>query len=133
MDGKTHLLAGVVAGSGIVYLESKIGIDINDLNNTLLIAGCGVGSLLADIDIDNSMLGRFIPGWIFFEHRTVTHSIFFIGVVGLIGYLFNINLALNIGIMVGMVTHLLLDGTTPLGLPYLMFPFKVNQVRKKYR
>lgn len=133
MDGKTHLAAGVVTGAGVIYLKNKLGVDINALDSSLFVAGCSLGSLLPDIDIDNSMLGRFIPGWLFWEHRTVTHSLFFIGVVGLIGLILKINLALNIGIIVGIATHLILDGTTPLGLPYLMYPFKVNQVRKKYR
>lgn len=133
MDGKTHLMTGILAGAGIVYLESKIGVNVNDLNNALFIGGCALGSLLPDIDIDTSILGRFIPGWVFCEHRTVTHSIFFLVACGCAAALFKINLALNIGAMIGIATHLILDGTTPLGLPYLMFPLKINQVKKKYR
>lgn len=133
MDGKTHLAAGVMTGAGVVYLKNKLGVDINALDSALFVAGCSLGSLLPDIDIDNSMLGRFIPGWLFWEHRTVTHSIFFMGVVGFLGLLFKVSLALNIGLIVGIGTHLILDGITPMGLPYLLFPFvTVNPRKKRY-
>lgn len=130
MDGKTHLTTGILAGAGIVYLESKIGVNVNDLSNVLFISGCALGSLLPDIDIDASMLGRFIPGWIFWEHRTVTHSIFFMLAIGLSGTLLKINVPLNIGLCVGIVTHLVLDSVTPMGLPYLLFPFVTSKPYK---
>ena len=130
MTGKTHLTVGILTGIGVVYLKNKLGFDISG-SNILFVVGCSVGSLLPDIDIDNSMLGRYIPGWLFWEHRTVTHSIFFMIAIGLIGLLFKINLGLTIGIVAGIATHLILDGMTPMGLPYLLFPFVVKKVYKK--
>lgn len=130
MDGKTHLVAGIAAGAGIVYLENKLGMEFNP-SMIFLVGGCAFGSLLPDIDIDNSMLGRFIPGWLLWEHRTVTHSLFFLLVSGLIGLIFKYNLALSIGLMIGVGTHLILDAITPMGLPYFLFPFIVIEPYKK--
>lgn len=126
MDGKTHLAAGVVTGVSIVYLENKLGMDISK-SSILFVVGCGLGALLPDIDIEYSPMGKCIPVWLFLKHRTVTHSIFFIVIVGLIGLMFGVNAGLNIGFMVGIATHLLLDSSTPMGLPYLLFPF--NRIR----
>ena len=133
MDGKTHLMTGILAGAGIVYLESKIGVNVDDLSNALFIVGCALGSLIPDIDIDTSTLGRFIPGWLFWEHRTITHSIFFMLACGLTGSILKINSAINIGAMVGFVTHLILDSLTPMGLPYLLFPFITSKLYKNKR
>ncbi len=130
MTGKIHLAAGILTGVGIIYLENKLGIDIST-SNLLLMVGCAVGSLLPDIDIDHSLLGRFIPGWLFWKHRTVTHSILFMIVIGVIGLLFKMNLGFTIGMVVGIGTHLVLDGMTPMGLPYLLFPLVVRRGYKK--
>ena len=130
MTGKTHLTVGTLTGIGVIYLKNKLGLDIS-ASNILFVVGCGIGSLLPDIDIDNSMLGRYIPGWLFWEHRTATHSIFFMIAIGLIGLLFKMNLGLTIGIVAGIATHLILDGVTPMGLPYLLFPFVVKPVYKR--
>lgn len=120
MNGKTHLAAGVLVGIGVDTLCGKIGIQQTEIP---LIAGSALGSLLPDIDISGSMLGRFVPLWLFVEHRTVTHSLFFILVVGLIGLLLKASCSLNIGLMIGVASHLMLDGITYTGLPYLFYPF----------
>lgn len=129
MDGRTHLVAGVATGAAIVYVERKLGIEFN-VGDVLLIGGCALGSLLPDIDIDNSLLGRFIPGWLFWEHRTVTHSLFFMLVVGILGVILHGNIGLIIGLCLGIGSHLILDGMTPMGLPYLLFPLLKKDSRK---
>lgn len=129
MTGKTHVIVGTLTGIGCIYLDKKLGMNIGS-SKLLVVAGCALGSLLPDIDIENSLLGRFIPGWLFWRHRTVTHSIFFAIVVGLIGLLLNINVGFNVGVVVGIGTHLVLDAMTPRGLPYLLFPIIV---RRGYR
>ncbi len=131
MDGKTHLGAGVLTGLGVVYLKNKLDIDINALDSTLFVVGCGIGSLLPDIDIDGSMLGRFIPGWLLWEHRTFTHSMLFMLLVGLIGWIIKSPYALDIGLSVGVCTHLILDGVTPMGLPYLFYPIAYDKSRRR--
>lgn len=124
MNGKTHLAAGMITGIGIVCLREKIGLDISATDNLLFVAGCSLGSLLPDADIEGSMLGRFIPLWLVCEHRTWTHSLFFIAIVGLLGLVLKAPYTLNIGLCIGISTHLVLDGVTPMGIPYLLYPFK---------
>ena len=120
MDGRTHLVAGVLTGIGAGTLCNKLG--IQDVNISL-IAGSVLGSLLPDTDIENSMLGRFIPIWLFVEHRTITHSIFFIIIICILGFVLKLNIFLIVGLIAGIGSHLLLDSITPMGLPYLLYPF----------
>ena len=122
MDGKTHLVIGLVAGAGCIYLENKFKVDINVMGNAKFLIGCAIGSLIPDTDIRNSMLGRFIPLWLLFEHRTVTHSILFVLIIGFISVVFGFGTMHSIGICVGAITHLALDAITPMGLPYIFFP-----------
>lgn len=129
MTGKTHLIVGTLTGIGCAYLENKLGLDMS-LSKLLVVVGCAIGSLLPDIDIENSLLGRFIPGWLFWRHRTVTHSILFMIVIGIMGLVLKINLGFTAGMVVGIGTHLVLDAMTPRGLPYLLFPLIV---RRGYR
>lgn len=131
MDGRTHLVAGVATGLGAVYLKNKFNLNINELDSALFVVGCGFGSLLPDIDIDNSLLGRFIPGWLLWEHRTFTHSLLFMLVVGVIGVLLGGPYSLIIGLWIGIMTHLILDAITPMGLPYLFFPFAYDRSKKR--
>lgn len=133
MDGKTHLAAGVMTGIGAVYFKNKFDIDINVLDSTLFIIGCGFGSLLPDIDLPDSMLGHFVPFVSYFmEHRTITHSLFFMLVTVLIALVCKSPYSLIVGLCVGIGTHLLLDSITPMGLPYLLFPFHCRERYKKH-
>lgn len=62
MTGWTHLLAGMVAGMAFT----------GDM-----VAGTAItmiGSILPDIDCKNSLLGRYVPAWIVFNHRGFLHS-----------------------------------------------------------
>lgn len=125
MDGKTHLGAGLIAGVSIVYVRNKLGLDIG--NDVLIVTGCCVGSLLPDIDIPDSMMGHLllplsIPINSLFGHRTITHSILFMAIVCLIGILLKAPYSLNMGLLIGIVTHLMLDGSTPMGVR-LLYPF----------
>lgn len=122
MDGKTHLVAGVLAGIGIVALENKLGIG-NNLDKVLLVVGCGVGSLLPDTDHPEAPAGRILPLWIFFKHRTYTHSLFFVLSVGLIAVMFHANVWLTVGLVLGILTHLILDSTTHMGVNWI-YPLK---------
>lgn len=125
MDGKTHLVAGALAGIGIVSLENKLGIG-NNLDKILLVAGCAIGALLPDADHPEAPVGRVIPLWIFFKHRTYTHSLIFMIAVALIGIILKLNIFLVIGILIGILTHLVLDSTTYAGVKWL-YPFKIGK------
>lgn len=123
MNGKTHLAAGVIAGIGIMSLQNRYGIVLGEPIG-MVVVGSGIGSLLPDIDIKNSMLGRFIPLWLFVEHRTITHSLMFVAVITGMAAIVQLNLSIVVGLCVGLITHLLLDSITPMGLPYLLYPIK---------
>lgn len=125
MDGKTHLVAGALAGIGIVSLENKLGIG-NNLDKILLVVGCAIGALLPDADHPEAPVGRVIPLWIFFKHRTYTHSLVFMIAVALIGIILKLNIFLVIGILIGILTHLVLDSTTYTGVKWL-YPFKIGK------
>lgn len=134
MDGKSHLAAGIVLSAGTIFLlTDKLGMTIDPGTSAYFILGSTVGALLPDVDIDNSMLGRFIPLWLFTEHRTITHSLFFIVALDSIALLLHAPLSLILGLSVGLISHLVLDGITPMGLPYLFFPFRYSQPRKYQR
>ena len=122
VDGKTHLVAGILAGIGIVALENKLGIG-NNLDKVLLVGGCGIGSLLPDADHPDAPVGKIIPLWIVFKHRTYTHSLFFMIFIVLLGLVLSVNIFLVIGTIIGVFTHLLLDSTTPTGIRWF-YPLK---------
>lgn len=102
-----------------------------------------VGSLLPDIDQASNRLWDLIPGGnslgrvfrkLFLAHRTISHS--FLGVFLIFKFLWwflpkilnsnSMNLTLIIySIMIGFISHLLLDFFTEEGLP-LLFPFKIK-------
>jgi len=84
------------------------------------------GGLLPDIDEHHSKLGRKIRPIsnilnFVFGHRTLFHSLFF-GVIlfGIVGYFFG--LTAGLGLFIGYMSHLIIDGFTPSGINYL-YPF----------
>ena len=135
MNGKAHLSIGVLTGMSCIYLKDKMNIDLDTLECILVMTGCSIGSLLPDIDLPNSMLGRFVPFVSYFaEHRTWTHSLFFVLVLGLIAFICKAPYSLIFGLCLGIGTHLILDSLTPMGLPYLFYPFIYDKnVKKKYQ
>lgn len=83
MSGIVHLAVGVMVGKAV-------GMNV---------ALSALGSLLPDTDHRRSILGRWIPMWLFFKHRGFMHSIPAL----IIAYLIHPALGL------GYATHLLLD------------------------
>ena len=84
------------------------------------------GGLLPDIDEQHSKLGRRVKPLsiilnFVFGHRKLFHSLFFaIVLFGVIGYFFG--LTLGLGLFIGYISHLIIDGFTPSGINYL-YPF----------
>ncbi len=71
------------------------------------------GSVFPDMDHPKSFLGRYVPFFsAFFSHRGIFHSFWFLLVIGL---LFSSSLYALVFIL-GMFTHLLLDGMTYQGI-----------------
>ena len=141
MVKKTHILGGV--SMGIVAYKANNVLDIysSDLTGFILflpivtyISGLILGSLLPDIDTPQSFLGRIfkfvsIPINKIFGHRTITHSIFFAifsaGIVILPSMSIQNPLidsmltSFGVGILIGDISHILLDSLTVSGVPFL--------------
>lgn len=140
MLGSTHKTAGIgigmIAASTVLDLSNKETIIVS----SSLLLGSFIGSILSDIDSPNSYIGRkfkLLSHLIhsLFGHRTITHSLLFaisiyviidllsIGLTGIA--LVTIN-AINIGLLLGILSHILLDSFTVFGTPFLYPIIKKN-------
>lgn|GEM_PF-2073593 len=113
IEWTTHLLTGVAAG----YAAT------NDWKGALV---GGVAALIPDIDEPRSHIGRpfffiSLPINRIFGHRTLTHSLIFVGIIGLVLYPFwNGYLAL----VAGLIAHILGDMIT--GKVKVLYPLKIS-------
>lgn len=143
MNGKTHkiggLCAGIIATSMIIeapYSFEKLFI------GGVLIGGSVLGSLMPDIDLPSSTVGKRVKPISYlinqiFGHRGITHtpilhiicSIFLLILGGgLTGFIKLTYLSFVIGLFVGGVSHLVLDAMTVKGIPFL-YPFSKKRQR----
>lgn len=122
MTGKTHIIGGIAASLAFAQITNY---------EPLILLGAGaVGALLPDICHGGSKIGRTFPfaskiinG--LFGHRTFTHSLLFLFLVGYLFTVFLPNEALAAGLLVGMISHLLLDMATKNGIK-LFFPVRMT-------
>lgn len=94
------------------------------LLNTFFLLGVMIGSILPDADHKNAPIGRIIPVWIFFKHRTITHSLIPLIVISVVFKIYykciNINSIysyLVYGLVFGILIHILSDIFTSMGCP----------------
>lgn len=109
-DFRTHLVGGGIAGFGVLLLS---GIDIKFMEMILAIGVSIVGAMFPDV-LEPATSGN---------HRSFFHSY----TVLLIAILFGFMILKNMGsfgsntlaglFLVGYISHLLLDVSTPAGLP----------------
>lgn len=103
-----------------------------------------IGALLPDIDAPGSLLGRFFPFLSrfiakMFKHRTLTHSllsillfVFLLSQSHRLDYGEDFYALIVLGLMVGHISHILLDLLTPQGvLLFYPFPWKISIGRIK--
>lgn len=115
----THIAGGVVCGT-LAYTVMPTGGPIS------FIGGAIIGSLVPDLDHPGAILNRrsgtpsILTG---FGHRTFTHSFLFAFIMLSIVMLGGLNISFNLGLFVGMLSHLLLDALNPSGVP-LFWPYK---------
>lgn len=112
MEWTTHALSGVVLGYAVT----------GDWKLSLV---SGVMAIIPDLDEPKSRFGKplfiiSIPLNKIFGHRTFTHSLLFMGIVGIITALFNLSLAL--ASMAGVLAHILGDMLT--GKVQFLYPVK---------
>lgn len=122
MTGKTHIVGGVASCMAIASVTSHEPA-------TLVVAGA-VGGLLPDICHGGSKIGRKLPILskivnTVFGHRTFTHSLLFLLLAWIALEIFIPIDAVKVGVLVGMISHLILDAATKNGIK-LLYPFKIT-------
>lgn len=124
MTGKTHIIAGLAAGEAVQYLA---GIYPDD---PFFLGACLVGGMIPDICHAGSKIGRKLPMLsrlirLLFGHRTVTHSLFFMILIGFGLSFFSVSPGIRLGLLIGVGSHLLLDAATPQGIA-LLWPLQLK-------
>src|SRR5690606_3968730 len=122
MTGKTHIMGGIAASLAFAQ--------ITNYDPVLLLGAGAVGAIIPDICHGGSKIGRTFPLIskivnVLFGHRTFTHSLLFLLLAAL---LFNTILpdrSIGAGLLVGMISHLVLDMATKNGIK-LFFPLKIT-------
>lgn len=122
MTGKTHMIGGIAASLAYAHIAQE---------SPIIMVGAGiVGALLPDICHSGSKIGKRLPilskiinG--LFGHRTLTHSLLFLGIIVFIMNTFSMNETLQTGVIVGMISHYILDMATKNGIK-LFFPFSLT-------
>lgn len=120
MTGKTHIIGGVAASLAFAQ--------ITHYDPVILICAGTVGAILPDICHGGSKIGRSFPALskiinTLFGHRTFTHSLLFLVLVGILLNALGVNEAASAGFLVGMASHYVLDMATKNGIK-LFFPLK---------
>lgn len=135
MLGKQHLLFGTVIGIATVITLNQLGV-IDETGMYEFTGMAMLGSLLPDIDMTTSTIGRILKPVSFIlskaiGHRTYTHDVFLNIILCVISMLYMKNnyimyLPLVTGLWFGIFGHLLLDSFTVNGLPVLYLFNKKN-------
>jgi len=125
MTAKNHVATTFVIAitPALFYRERLIYFPTDIL--ILILAGMILGSLLPDIDEENSYIGRklkFFSSLVNFAigHRTITHNIFVWCFVFAYGYYMKIWFL--VGVSIGSVLHILEDSATNNGVKWALKP-----------
>ncbi len=127
MTGKTHASCGFLVGALTTqYFQTDVFTSV-----TIIILSV-ISSLLPDICHTQSKFGRrfkilsFITR-LLFGHRTFTHSLSFIATIIFLLYLIQTPVYYMVTIVIGMISHVILDMLTPKGVK-LFYPLRINVV-----
>lgn len=133
MTYKTH----IIGGTALAVLVHKYGLNMPELEMIGYYTGAMIGSLLPDLDHPNSWISRntFILYYPFHKlgHRKATHSLLAVILLLIVlSLFFGIN-NIVLGIVLGYLSHLILDMFNPLGVP-LLYPlikdkYKIGKIR----
>lgn len=121
MTGKTHIMGGIASAAAVVHYQHY--------DPTIFIIAGAFGAVLPDICHGGSKIGRRFPLIskvinTIFGHRTFTHSLLFLLLVGYLLTLFTDNSSIIMGVLVGMVSHFILDAATKNGIK-LFYPVSI--------
>lgn len=110
MQGRTHLLTGIFLGLLFLPLGNSLLVQV------LIFSSAVVGSLIADLDISTSLLGRKVKliGYLF-SHRGFFHSLFFLLLLSIMLAEISVFIV-GLTFLIGGLSHLLLDILTKEGL-----------------
>ncbi len=113
MTGKTHIMGGIASAAAVAHYQHY--------DPTIFIIAGAFGAVLPDICHGGSKIGRRFPLIskvinTIFGHRTFTHSLLFLLLVGYLLTLFTDNSSIIMGVLVGMVSHFILDAATKNGI-----------------
>ncbi len=122
MTGKTHLVGGVASCMALA--------SVTTYDPTLLALSGAVGGLLPDICHGGSKIGRKAPVLskvinVVFGHRTITHSLLFLLFAWILLDAFVPIKSISVGVLVGMISHLILDVATKNGIK-LLYPLNIT-------
>ncbi|MDE0584724.1 metal-dependent hydrolase [Planococcus sp. A6] len=122
MTGKTHITGGIAASLAFAQ--------VSHYEPAILLIGGVAGALIPDICHGSSKIGRSLPILsklisTLFGHRTFTHSLLFLLLMTALFQAVLPNEALAAGILVGMISHIVLDMATKRGVK-LLFPLRVT-------
>jgi inner membrane protein len=120
-SGRAHLIAGAITTTALTCALK--------LPAELICIGT-VAGLLPDVDTKKSILGRWVPLWLFFKHRGFTHSLMALGIASFGCYLLTNSFAITLSFAAGYFSHLVLDWTTPMGIPWRWPKKKLYRLRR---
>lgn len=140
MKYRTHVVGGILASlMGVLAIQS-LGVSLSPEHQGILIATSTFGSLVPDIDHQNSYIGtraRLTSKVVnsLCGHRGVTHSPMVVSTFMFLAYcLFAEFVAKGavvdyafLGLLIGMLSHMFLDMLTKGGIP-LWYPFTKKKV-----
>ena len=134
MDGQTHLVFGI--STAAITASFFIGRPEISVTSAAIFTGmAALGSLMPDIDSEESLIGRKLFTLSFFVnklfgHRTYTHDIFLIGILA---FLFAGKNIFTLGFFFGYLGHLFLDALTIAGIPcFYLFQTCISKKKKRY-
>ena len=135
MDGQTHLVFGI--STAAITASFFIGRPEMSVTSAAIFTGmAALGSLMPDIDSEESLIGRKLFTLSFFVnklfgHRTYTHDIFLIGILA---FLFAGKNIFTLGFFFGYLGHLFLDALTIAGIPcFYLFQTCISKKKKRHR
>ena len=128
MLGRQHLLFGITSSIALSAVMNQSGSPLF-ASPLAFVGAAAVGSLLPDIDSENSTLGRkivFISAYLEgrFGHRTVGHEILIMVPLFILSLLSKS--PLFFGLMFGVMGHLFLDSFTKYGISFNYFGNKAS-------
>ncbi|HBY83924.1 metal-dependent hydrolase [Staphylococcus sp.] len=125
MTGKTHASCGLLVGALTTqYFHTDL------FSSVTVIVLSVISSLLPDICHTQSKIGRQFKILSFlirllFGHRTFTHSLLFIGIIGILLHIIDTPIYYEVAIIIGLISHVILDMVTPKGVK-LLYPLPIT-------